>query len=160
MTTVALNKQVVEPKWNTTKIQEEVARTHSMLYLTAMNFVAKHGGEKGVEEFQTEMRNHKVEHYKKLGVKTPLDLVKAMAEFEVNVFGSKVEISGDDHKAELKYNSCAMWNAMKTFGHLNTQQEEQMGRSFDMCMQNLAKEFGFKGESKFEGEVCVLSFTK
>jgi len=161
MSTVTLNKQVVEPKWNTTQIQEEAVRAHSMLYLTAMNTVAKLGGEKAVQEFQTEMRQHKVEHYKKVGVKTPLELVKAMAEFEANVFGSKIEISGDENKAELKYNQCAMWNAMKNFGHLNAQQEEQMGRSFEMCVQNLAKEFGFKAETKFEGDqTCVLHFSK
>ena len=159
MSTV-LNKQVVEPKWNATKIQEEVARAHSTLFLTAMNFIAKHGGEKAVEEFQNEMRKHKVEHYRKLGVKTPLDLAKAMSEFEANVFGSKIEISGDETKAELKYNQCAMWNAMKKHGQLTPQQEENMGRNFDMCVQNTAKEFGFKAETKFEGDICVIRFTK
>jgi hypothetical protein len=160
MSTVTLNKQVVEPTWNTTKIQEEAVRMHSMLFLTAMNNIAKLGGEKAVQEFQAEMRQHKVEHYKKVGVKTPLELVKAMAEFEANVFGSKIEITGDDTKAELKYNQCARWNAMKQHGHFSPEQEEQMGKGFEMCVSNLAKEFGFKAETKMEGETCVLHFSK
>jgi hypothetical protein len=157
--TLTMSKTVVEPKWTTVQIQENIARVYGVQFITAMNIISKFGPE-AVEEFQTEMRKHKIEHFKSLGVKTPAELVKAMAEFEVNVFGSKVEIWGDEKQAFLKYNSCAMWNAVQKYGKLTPKQEEEMGSKFEKCTQNLAKELGFKAESKFEGETCVLSFSK
>jgi hypothetical protein len=158
--TVTLNKTVIEPKWTTHQIQENVARVHAMTFMTAMNHLGKVGGEKAIEEFQNEMRTFKVEHLKTLGVKTPIELAKALAEFEVNVFGSKIEIWGDETKAFIQYNQCAMWNSMKKFGKLTEKQEEEMGAKYEHCMQMLAKDFGFKSETKFEGETCILSFSK
>ncbi len=158
--TVSLSKTIVEPKWSTQDIQGTVAIVHARTMLTAMKHVAKLGGDKAVDEFQTELRNFRVESLKKVGVKTPIELVKALAEFEANLFGSKIEIWGDETKAFMAYNQCAMWNAMKKIGQFTEQQEEEMGSKFAHCMQMLAKEFGFKGETKFEGEACVLSFSK
>jgi hypothetical protein len=157
MTTITKTK--IEPNWTAQKIQENVARIHGLTFMTAMKTLAKHGQE-AVNEFQTEMRNLKVEHYKANGVKTPIDLAKAIAEFETNLFGSKIEVWGDEKAAHLQYNSCAMWDSMKKYGKFSPKQEEEMGANFDNCMQMLAKDFGFKGETKFEGETCVISFTK
>jgi hypothetical protein len=53
-----------------------------------------------------------------------------------------------------------MFEAMKKFNNMNEQQCQEMGVKFDQCMQHLATEFGFKGETKFEGEKAILSFTK
>jgi hypothetical protein len=158
--TVTLSRTIVEPKWNTHEIQESNAIVHARTMLAAMKHVAKLGGDKAVEEFQTELRSFRVESLKKVGVKTPIDLVKALAEFEANLFGSKIEIWGDEAKAFMAYNQCAMWNAMKKVGQFTEKQEEEMGSKFEHCMQMLAKEFGFKGETKFEGEACTLSFSK
>ncbi|HEY9775505.1 MAG TPA: hypothetical protein V6C81_17195 [Planktothrix sp.] len=160
MTTATLNKTKVEQKWDTHKIQEEIARLMGVQYLTTMNVLQKVGGEKAVHEFQAAMRQNKVEHYKKLGANTPVELVKLMSEFEANVFGSKIEIWGDEKSASLKYDSCAMWNAMKKHGNFNAQQEEQMGKGFESCMTDLAKEFGFHAETKMEGETAIITFTK
>jgi len=124
-----------------------------------MGVLCKHG-EELTKEFQTAMLHNKVEHFKKLEVKTPIELVKAMAEFEANVFGSKIEIWGDEKSAHMQYNACGMWNAMKKFGKMEPKQEEMMGTQFATCMTNLAKEFGFKGETKMEGEIALVSFTK
>jgi len=159
MTTATLNKQTVEAKWNTVKLQEEFSRVIATNMMTTMGVLCKHG-EELTKEFQTAMLHNKVEHFKKLEVKTPIELVKAMAEFEANVFGSKIEIWGDEKSAHMQYNACGMWNAMKKFGKMEPKQEEMMGTQFATCMTNLAKEFGFKGETKMEGEVALVSFTK
>ncbi len=157
MTTATLTKQMVEAKWTTVKMQEEFARVMAKNTMTTMGVVCKHG-EEITKELQTAMLHNKVEHFKTLNVKTPMELVKAMAEFEVNMFGSKIEVWGDEKAAHMQYVSCGMWNAMKNVGMAPTQ-EEQMGNSMKECMQNVAKEFGFKGETKFEGDVCTVSIT-
>lgn len=159
MTTATLNRTVVEPKWNTTKIQEEAVRMYALQFMTAMNVLCKQG-EQAAREFTTAMQQNKIEHYKQLNIKTPIELVQAMSEFETNVFGSKIEIWGDEKAAHLQYNQCGMWNAMKNTGKMNCQQEEKMGQTFEHCVQGLAQGFGFKGEVKFEGEKAVLTFTK
>jgi hypothetical protein len=157
MTTATLNKQMVEAKWTTVKMQEEFARVMAQNTMTTMGVVCKHG-EELTKELQTAMLHNKVEHFKALNVKTPMDMIKAMSEFEVNMFGSKVEVWGDEKAAHMQYNSCGMWNAMKKVG-MAPKQEEQMGNAKTECMTNVAKEFGFKYEMKTEGDVCVVSIT-
>ncbi len=159
--TATISKTVIAPTWNVEKIQETVAKVQANQMLTVMEVLAKNGGDKAIEEFQTAIRLHKVEHYKAIGVKTPIELAKAIGEFETNVFGSKVEVWGDDKQASIQYNSCAMWNAIEKTGKLTPEHKEAMGAKMQNCMSLLAKEFGFKGETKFEGEnSCVVSFSK
>jgi hypothetical protein len=159
MTTTTLNKTTIETTWTAQKIQEETARVLAMQWMTAYQLLSK-AGEQYAQEFETTLRQNKVEQYKKLGVKTPIDLVKAMAEFEANLFGSKIEIFGDESKACLTYNQCGMWNAMQKMGKMTPEQEEKMGHHFQNCVSNLAKEFGFKGEVKFEEPCATVTFTK
>ena len=102
----------------------------------------------------------KTEYYRNLGVKTPLDLIKAIAESESNIFGSAIEIWGEDNKASLTYNACGMWNAMQKLQKLTPEMEEKMGNHFETCIHNLAKEFGFKAEVKFEEPCCTLTISK
>jgi hypothetical protein len=159
MTTATLNKHTVEAKWNTAKLQEEFGRVMATNMMTTMGVVCKHG-EELTNELQTAMTHAKAEHYKKLGVKNPMDLVKHMAEFETNMFGSKIEIWGDEKTAHLQHNTCGMWDAMKKTGMVDAKNEEKMGAQFQTCTQNLAKQFGFTAEMKMEGETCVVTFTK
>lgn len=159
MTTVIERKTPVEAKWSPKQIQEAAVQTLARHFMASFAVLCKQGPE-AIKEFDKHMIAGKVEHYKKLGVKTPIDLVKAISEFEANVFGSKIQIQGDEHKASLTYESCAMWNAMKEMGKMTAQQEEQMGSNFQNCMQNLAQEFGFKSEVKFEEPTAIITFSK
>ncbi len=83
-----------------------------------------------------------------------------MAEQDANLFGSKIEITGDEAAATLTYNSCGMWNALKKVGNLTPEQEEKMGGSFQTCMQSLANEFGLKTDVKFANDTCAVTFSK
>ena len=157
MTTATLNKQMVEAKWTTVKMQEEFARVMAQNAMTTMGVVCKHG-EVITNELHTAMLHDKVAHFKTLNIKTPMDLIKAMAESDVNMFGSKVEVWGDEKAAHMQKDTCGMWNAMKKVG-MAPKQEEQMGTWMKDCMHNVAKEFGFKAETKMEGDACVVSIT-
>lgn len=157
--TTATTKTRVETKWPVSKTQEEFAHFMATTWQSAYNTLSKYG-ESAVNEFETAARRNKVEYYKSLGVKTPLELVKAIAELESNIFGSKIEIWGDERTAHLTYDSCGMWNAFKKYGKLTAEQEEKMGTCFQTSIEALAREFGFKGEVKFEEPCATVTFSK
>ena len=93
-------KQIIESKWNTQKIHEETARLLASQWMAAYGVICKHG-EEAIKEFETVKRQEKVAYFKALKVTTPIELVKAMAEFEANVFGSKIEIWGDEKEDSM-----------------------------------------------------------
>jgi hypothetical protein len=148
MTTTATKPTLITTTWNTTKIQEESSRVLATQFVTIMGLLHKVGGEAAVQEFKTAMEAHKVEHFKGLGIKTPYDLVKAMAEFDANVFGSKVEIWGDEHTASMKYLSCGMWSAMEKHNLIKPEAKEEMSKGFGACMQSMGAKFGFTTEAQ------------
>ncbi|HEY9787565.1 MAG TPA: hypothetical protein V6D17_19410 [Candidatus Obscuribacterales bacterium] len=147
-------KTTIKPTWNVQQVQEHATQMMATQWLTAYTVLSKHG-EGAITEFENLLRKNQVEHYKKMGVKTPIDLVKAKAEFEANLFGSKIEIWGDEKEAFLTYSYCGMWEAMKKYGNMTKEQEEKMGGNFQNCVSKLAQEFGFNGEVKFESETCA-----
>ena len=159
MTTATLSKTTIKPTWTVEKLQENFARAYAQQMLAAMNVVGKHG-EKAVEELGAAMRANKIEHLKGLGVKTPIELVQALAEFETNVFGSIVEVWGDEKSAHMTYTACGMWKAIEKYGKLDAAQQEKMGGNFQNCMSLTAKEFGLNAEVVMDKEICTINFTK
>jgi hypothetical protein len=157
MTTNTLTK--VDTKWETKLVQEKTAHMIAVLNLAAYEVLSKVSPE-AVTEFQTIVRKHKVDAYKAMGVKTPLQLVKAMAETDHNLFGSVVEISGDDHKAEIKFDSCAVGKAMESIAKFTPEQKEMMGKKMENCASLTAKELGMTGTAVVTNEVCTMTFTK
>ena len=149
----------VQTKWETKKTQENTANAFAAIYLSAYQALSQ-AGEKAHEEFNNLMVQHKIAHYKAAGVKTPLDLVRTMAETEHNLFGSEVEISGDENKATIKWNTCGMWNACKTLGKLTPEQEQKMGENCSATSAKLAKEFGFKAEPNMTKDTWEMTFSK
>ena len=152
-------KTPVQAKWTPTQVQERTARLVAGNMLAAMQVLSKYG-DQAITEFQDAARKYKVEYLKDMGVKTPFELVKALGEIDANIYGSKIEISGDEKEASLTYNACAMWNAIKEVGKLTPQQEEGMGSKFQACMTNLGNEFHLKTDLRFEGDTCVVNFKK
>lgn len=159
MTTIT--KKLVEQTWTTKQIQEAAAAMTANMCFSAKSVLMKHGDMALLNEYENTVRHGKIEHYKALGVKTPLELVTAMADTETNVFGSQIEISGDDKQATMHYVSCAMWNAMeKMMGKMTPEQQEKAGASFQNCVMETAKAFNFKGDVKMGDKDCTLTFTK
>ena len=154
-----IERKTIKTEWPIAKIQEETAKVFARQFLAAYKALSKFGPE-GMKEFDKNILTFKVDHYKSLGVKTPADLVKAIAEFEANVFGSKIEIIGDESKATLKYDACAVWEAMQKVAKLGPEQEERMGKHFETCMNDLAREFGLKAEIKHEDPTCIVTISK
>ena len=159
MSTVAAKKVQVEAKWDIKQIQQAAARSAAVHNVAIMSILAKQG-EGAIKEFQDTVHKFQLEHFKSIGVKTPMDLAKAKAEFETNVFGSKIEIEGDENNAKIIYNQCAMWEAMEKLGAMNAEQQEKAGKNYSMCVQNFAKEWGFKGQVDMTETSCSVTFSK
>lgn len=152
-------KTVVKPTWTLAKTQQETARAAASQCAAAHAVLSKLG-EQALTEYKATARKFRVDHLKEQGVKTPLELATAMAEFEANVFGSQIEVVGDEKSATLNYNACAMWEAMQKVMDLTPAQQEEMGKGFQTCMQDLAHEFGLKAEMTKTENSCAVTFTK
>ena len=153
-------KTPIKPTWNVQKIQEEAVGSMTRHMMTSFKVIEKLGPE-AQKQFGQAMIEMKVEHFKKLGVKTPIDLVKAFAEFETNVFGSKINVWGDEKQASMEYEHCACWESMKKACPMDAKKEEEMGNCWAEQNNALAKAFGFsKAEVKFDGPHAVVTYTK
>lgn len=157
--TTAIKPTPVDAKWDSKKVRETIAEIFAIRHMVTVNVLSKYG-ESAIKEFDKQVNAKKAEWYKTLGVKTPIDLVKAMAEFEANIFGSKITIEGDDNKASLTYDACAIWNAMQKHGKFTPNQQKEQGEMFEQCIKGLASEFGFKADLKFDEPCATVTFTK
>jgi hypothetical protein len=158
MTTVVAGTKV-EAKWDAQKRQEVTARIAAANCLAVQNLLQKVTPELK-EQYENQAREYKVQAFKKIGVRTPLELVQAMAEVDANVYGSKVEISGDDTKAQIKFEQCAVGKAIQEVGNLNQEQMKKMFEGMDACAQKTAKEFGFKAETRVQNDTAEITFSK
>jgi len=154
-----LQKTTVKTTWKPEQMQDLFSKMTANSFMAAMTVLCKHG-EEATKEFQNLSRKPMYDYYKKLGVKTPIEIVKAKAELETNVFGSEIEFWGDDKEAHLTYNKCGMWEAMKKSGGMDCAQESKMMQGFETCVKEFANEFGLKGEIKMEGEKPTITFRK
>lgn len=155
-----LEKTPVKTTWKAEKIQKAGTELLARTWMTAFETLCQ-ADHKYVEEFDKKMSEGRIKHLKELGVKTPIDLVKAMSEFEANVFGSKMEIVGDEKEAKIIYSSCGMWEAMKGCCGMTKELEEKMGNNFQACMSRVGEAFGFDAKVEFTSETCAITtFTK
>ncbi len=160
MTTATVQKQRIEPTWDKAKIQEEATALIARTWMNAFNVICRFD-HKAAEEFERLNNEARIKNLTERGVKTPVDLVKAIAEFDANVFGSEIEIEGNDREAKIIFNQCGMWNAMQKAGTMTTEQEEKMGTHFQSCMSNVAKPFGFTAEACFgDKKGATVTFRK
>ena len=152
-------KTVLKQTWKPEQMQELFNKMTANNFMAAMTVLCKHG-EEATKEFHTLSRKPMYDYYKSLGVKTPIEIVKAKAELETNIFGSQIEFWGDEKEAHLTYNKCGMWEAMKKCGGMDCAQESKMMQGFETCVKEFANEFGLKGEIKMEGEKPTITFKK
>lgn len=151
----------VTTKWDAKKVAETNANILAATWLSAYEVISKLD-QKAVQEFSDKLTEHKLSHYKSLNIKTPMDLVKAIGETEHNVFGSEMEIFGDDKKATLKYLSCGMWAASEKLckNKFSAEEEQRMGEQCAASWTKIGQEFGFKFEPKMSKESWELTFSK
>lgn len=158
MTTI--QKEQIKPTWKPEQLHEMYSHMMANNFMATMGVLGKHG-EEAVKEFKTESRKPMIAYYKRLGVKTPIEIIRAKAELESNIFGSITEVWGDENEAHLTYLKCGMWEAMKKCGgHGCAETEAKMKEGFETCVREFAHEFGLKGEVKMDGEKATITIKK
>lgn len=124
--------------------------------------ILEKAGPEVLKEWYHAFTQMRIDYFKALNVKTPLELVKAQAEFDANVFGSDIKVWGDEKQAHLEYVSCGVFNAMQKAG-MPPAELEKMGKNCAETTQVFATAFGFNGEMKKPaqpGEPMILTFTR
>ncbi|MCA0314548.1 MAG: hypothetical protein LCH63_12025 [Candidatus Melainabacteria bacterium] len=159
MQTTAIKKTVVEATWNLAQVQQEAAREIGTQFATIMSILPQYGV-KAVEEFRSAMQAKKLAHLHTLGIKTPYELVKATAEFETNVFGSKIEIWGDEKEAGMTYLSCGMWEAMNKVTTMTKEQQDEMAKGWETCVTTMATRLGYTAKLEMTETACTITYTK
>lgn len=155
-----IQKEQVKPTWTPERLHEMYSHMVANNFMVAMNVLSKHG-EEAVHQFKTESRKPMMEYYKRMGVKTPIEILRAKAELETNIFGSVTEVWGNEQEAHLTYIKCGMWDAMKKCGGMGcADSQAKMMEGFETCVREFAHEFGFKGEVKVEGEKATITIKK
>lgn len=149
----------IDTKWETKRTQEVTSEIISSMHVAAAQVLEKLG-EKPYEEYMSILREHKLNLYKQMGVKTPMDLVRAIAEIDFNLYGSQIEITGDEKRANLTYKTCGVWESMQKMCKFTAEQEEKMGKYCTANWTAVAKEFGFTYEPKMEKDSYGLTFSK
>ena len=81
---------------------------------------------------------------KQCGVKTPMDLAKHLAEFEVNMFASEASVEGTDQNAVLLKEKSTVWIEAKKMANMTQEQETKMQHHYRQWMEDLAQNLGFK----------------
>jgi hypothetical protein len=160
--TTTMQKTEVKTTWPVTKLQTEVSAVFMRNMVETFKVLDKVGPEPLKQWYQA-WTTMKVDYYKQQGVKTPLELVKAMAEFETNMFGSKMRFWGDEKQAGVEYETCGCWNALEAM-KLPKAEMDKLGANCAENTEKMAREFGFTSEMKIgmnPGEpCCTLTFTK
>ena len=152
-------KETIKASWTTQQLQQVVAKAFANNYMVNTKMFEKLTPELRTEWYSM-MADVKADHYKSLNVKTPIELVKAMAEFETNVFGSKIVIDGNDDKATMVYEECGCWNAMQKSSCFTPELGEKMGKCMQSMTEQLAKKFNFKHELEMNDKGAKLTFSK
>ena len=81
--TTALQKQSINPSWPVEKIREAAACFAGMMISDKLSLFQQSPEE--IEALSRESAQKRAELFKSKGVKSPMDLVRHMAEFEVNL---------------------------------------------------------------------------
>jgi hypothetical protein len=157
----SIQKQKIKPTWDVKKMQEAATNMVSHKIASRLQCIENHPG-KEIEEMEKHCAQMKAEVIKQYGVRTPMDLVKHLAEFEVNMFGAEASIEGNDQQATLINEKPTVWLDAKKQTHLSKDQEMKMQKHYRQWMDDLAQQFGFKAQVEIahDGNSSKITFSK
>lgn len=149
--TTSMQVQTVKPTWDLRKLQEAATKHAAHRIISRLHFIEKHPG-KEIDELEQASAHLKAEFLKKCAVKSPMDLVKHIAEFEVNMYGTEASIQGDEHNAILVTNNSTVWQEVKKLGNITKEQEAKVQSHYRQWVESLAQGFGFKAQVEVTNE--------
>ncbi|MDZ4835632.1 MAG: hypothetical protein SGJ27_17795 [Candidatus Melainabacteria bacterium] len=162
--TTSTTKQLIKQDWDLQKVRESATKMAALQIVNRLDFMEKNHEKKehGKELFAMEEHaaEKKAEVMKKAGVKSPLDLVRHIAEYEANMFGAKTSIEGDDSKATLFNEKPTVWLEAKKIAKMTDKQEEKMQHHYKEWMEHLAASFEFKTHTELSTDSWKITFSR
>jgi hypothetical protein len=157
----ATKPQMIKQSWDVKRMQEEATKMVSHKIAARIRFLKKHSG-KEIDEMEKVSAHVYADSLKDRGVKTPMDLVKYLAEYEVNMFGAGASIGGDDQCAVLINQKSAVWLATLQANDFSEEQIETMQDHFSGWMKHLGHGLGFKAHIEIldDGNGSKITFTQ
>ena len=149
---------IVEATWNLQRLQEELCKGAAHQYVHTISLLRKSAPD-AIREFNAVFIANKT-YFKHIGVETPGQLVRALAEIETNAFGGKMLVSGDEERASIRYEYCAEWVAIEELSNITWDERVSLAEHFVHAMQELAEYFGFAAEVSFDGGVPTVTFSR
>jgi len=153
--------QKVKQTWDVKKMQEAAVKMSAHRIVGRLHFMEKHPG-KEVDEMENVSAICKAEMMKKCGVKTPMDLVKHIADFEVNMFGTEASIEGEEKHAIMVTEKSTVWLEAIKLGKMTKEQEALMQTHYRQWIDSLAKAFDFKAKLEItkDGHSSKITFSQ
>jgi hypothetical protein len=158
MSTVIENKTTVTPNWKTAKVQEEVLKATSALYTSLEKLLLKVTPEIATEANKILLVN-KI-YFANLVINTPTELVKAIAEYAVNVLGIDVSVIETNNKASIIFEAGNPVNKLIALSILPANQTQALIETFKNGIADLGAQFGFKTEIQAAQPAFVVTFSK
>jgi len=151
----------IRPTWDVKKLQEAATKMVAHKIASRLHFIDSRPGNE-IEEMERSSAQLKARMLKECGVKTPLDLVKHMAEFEVNVFNAEASVSGDENTAVLNNEKPTVWLEAKKMVQMSKEQETKMHHHYKQWNEDLAEAFGFKAQVEIspDGNKSKITFSR
>jgi hypothetical protein len=152
-------KTLIKPTWTIEKLQE--VTSHALINnIIAVNKLLEKLPPETRNEWRTLVIGMKVEYFKTLNVTTPIDLAIAMGEFDTNVWGSKVTVTGDEHKAIIEIENCGCFNLMQKHMCLTPEIIEQRLECYKTTIELITRELGLIGKVEIINKVMTIHITK
>lgn len=158
MSTITTNKKPVAPNWQTAQVQTEVVKSVATIYASLETVLAKASPEIAAEAAKIVLINKG--YYANLPIKSPLDLVNAVAEYTANVLGIKVAIVGDADKPLIIFEGGTLANKLAAVISLAPSQVPTLIDYFKKGFGELGAQFGYKTEITSAEPDFIVSFSK
>lgn len=151
----------VRPTWDVRKIQEAATMLVAHKIASRIQVIERCAGNE-VEKMEKSSALLKAQMLKDCGVKTPMDLVNHLAEFEANMFNSQVSIGGTDKNAFIVNERPTVWLEAKRIANFSKEQESRMQQHYKEWMEYLAEALGFQATVEIapDGNRSKITFFK
>ncbi|HEY9785218.1 MAG TPA: hypothetical protein V6D17_07440 [Candidatus Obscuribacterales bacterium] len=149
---------VIIPSWDVERMQEEMARGSAFHYLAILGFL-KDNAPALISEFNKVFAINKT-YFLHMGKLNPLELAMAIAQVEQNLFGSKMEVDGDENSASVTYRYINEWARVAEFGILTEEDHMNMHAHFVLAIDELGREMELSTRVAYAEEGLVVTFSK
>lgn len=153
----------VEATWNTDRVRKEAGRL-IFDYKMAI-WLALQDQPEILEKLQEVLYGEFVKQLQAEGIKTPIDLVRYLAELTANLFGGTVSIIGDTSEASLAFDDIPGWDQIKEKFEFDSSEEKEKlmivyRNSLDRFCEMLGLRFTAEVEANFDCPIAKLTFRR